>query len=186
MKILIFSQPQPHLLTEKTYYNTIEIMVAGTVSHEIQSPISPSRFWNAIVKDSHNLMPKLMPEIITSIVILEGDGGVGTIRQSNFTDAIKDFSYWKDRIDEIDNDKHLFKYSVIEGGLLGKKVKSTTFTLEFKGGIEGGSICKFHGEFETVEGSVPKEDETKEMMGNMVGMFKAVEGYLVANPNAYV
>ncbi|XP_058075709.1 pathogenesis-related protein STH-2-like [Magnolia sinica] len=160
-------------------------MVAGAVSHEILSQVSPSRFWKAIVKDSHNLMPKLMPEIISSIVILEGDGGVGTIRQSNFTDAIKDFSYWKDRIDAIDDDKRVFKYSVIEGGLLGKKVKSTTFTLEFKGGIEGGSVCEFHGEFETVEGSVPKEEETKEMMENIVGMFKAVEGYLLANPNAY-
>ncbi|XP_058075718.1 major strawberry allergen Fra a 1-3-like [Magnolia sinica] len=159
-------------------------MVAGTVSHEILSTISPSRLWKAIVKDSHNLMPKLMPEIISSIVILEGDGGVGTIRQSNFTDAIKDFSYWKDHIDAIDDDKCVFKYSVIEGGHLGKKVKSTTFTLEFKG-VEGGSVCKFNGEFETIEGSVRKDDETKEMMGNMVGMFKAVEGYLLANPNAY-
>ncbi|XP_058111818.1 pathogenesis-related protein STH-2-like [Magnolia sinica] len=161
-------------------------MVAGTVGHEILSPISPSRLWKAMVKDSHNLMPKLMPEIISSIVILEGDGGVGTIRQSNFADAIKDFSYWKDRIDEIDDNNRLFKYSVIEGGLLGKKVKSTTFILEFKDGIDGGSICKFHGEFETVEGNLPKEEETKEMMGNMAGMFKAVEGYLLENPNAYV
>lgn len=56
-------------------------MVAGEVSTEILSPISPSKLWKAIVKDSHNLMP----DIISSIVILEGNGRVGTIRQSNFT-----------------------------------------------------------------------------------------------------
>ena len=60
-------------------------MVASTVSNEILSPVTPSRLWKAVVKDSHNLMPKLMPDIISSIVILEGNGGIGTIRQSNFT-----------------------------------------------------------------------------------------------------
>ncbi|KAJ8646740.1 hypothetical protein MRB53_008488 [Persea americana] len=43
------------------------------------------RLWKAMVKDSHNLMPKLLPDIISSIVILKGDVGVGTIRQSNFS-----------------------------------------------------------------------------------------------------
>ena len=60
-------------------------MVASVVSNEILSPVAPSRLWKAIAKDSHNLMPKLMPDIISSIVLLEGNGEVGTIRQSNFT-----------------------------------------------------------------------------------------------------
>ncbi|XXG60823.1 hypothetical protein AAC387_Pa04g2638 [Persea americana] len=29
--------------------------------------------------------------------------------------AIKDFSYWKDRVDAIDEESRVFKYSVIEG-----------------------------------------------------------------------
>ena len=62
-------------------------MVAGVVNNEIVSVVSPARLWKAIVKDSHNLMPKLMPDIILSIVVLEGSGGVGTIRQSNFTNG---------------------------------------------------------------------------------------------------
>lgn len=65
------------------YYNNNNNMVAGTVSNEIASPVSPARLWKAIVKDSHNLMP----DIISSIASLEGDGGPGTIRQSNFTDG---------------------------------------------------------------------------------------------------
>ncbi|KAJ8627930.1 hypothetical protein MRB53_021237 [Persea americana] len=133
-------------------------MVTSTVSNEIPSPVAPSRLWKAIVKESHNLMPKLMPDIISSIVLLEGNGGVGTIRQSNFT----------------------------SGGLIGKKVKSTSFELKFEDGADGGSVCKFKGEYETIEDCLPTEDETKEMMGSMVGMFKAIEGYLIANPDVYV
>ncbi|KAJ8627932.1 hypothetical protein MRB53_021239 [Persea americana] len=161
-------------------------MVVSIVSNEILSPVAPSRIWKAIAKDSHNLMPKLMPDIISSIVLLEGNGGVGTIRQSNFTSAIKDFSYWKDRVEAIDDEKRVFKYSVIEGGLIGKKVKSTSFELRFEDGADGGSVCKFKGEYEAIEDSLPTEDETKEMIGSMVGMFKAIEGYLIANPDVYV
>ena len=100
--------------------------------------------------------------------------------------AIKDFSYWKDRVEAIDDEKRVFKYSVIEGGLIGKKVKSTLFELRFEDGADGGSVCKFKGEYETIEDSLQTEDETKEMMGSMVGMFKAIEGYLIANPDVYV
>ncbi|RWR75045.1 major pollen allergen Bet v 1-F/I [Cinnamomum micranthum f. kanehirae] len=160
-------------------------MVAGSVSNEIKSPIAPGRLWKAMVKDSHNLMPKLLPDIISSIVILEGDGGVGTIRQSNFSQAIKEYSYWKDRVDAVDDQKHIFKYSVIEGGLIGKKVKSTSFELKFDAAADAGSVCKLSGEYETIEDRLPTEEETKEMIGGMIGMFKAVEGYLLANPDAY-
>lgn len=61
-------------------------MVAGSVSNEILSAVAPERLWKAIVKeDSTSLMPKLLPDLISSIVIVEGDGGVGTIRKSNFS-----------------------------------------------------------------------------------------------------
>ena len=99
--------------------------------------------------------------------------------------VLKDFSYWKDRIDAIDDQNHVFKYSVIEGGLIGKKEKSTCFELKFEAGADGGSVCKLHGEYETIEDSLPTQAESMEMMGSMVAMFKAIEGHLVANPDAY-
>ncbi|RWR76674.1 major pollen allergen Bet v 1-F/I [Cinnamomum micranthum f. kanehirae] len=160
-------------------------MVAGSVSNEVMSQVAPERLWKAIVKDSPNLMPKLLPELVSSIVILEGDGGVGTIRQSNFTSVAKDFTYWKDRVDAIDDQKRVFNYSVIEGGLIGKKVKSTSFELKFEPAADGGSVCKFNAKFEPMEDSLPTEEVTKEIMEGMTGMFKAIEGYLLANPGAY-
>ncbi|RWR80043.1 major pollen allergen Bet v 1-F/I [Cinnamomum micranthum f. kanehirae] len=135
-------------------------MVAGSVSNEVFSLVDPERLWKAIVKDSPNLMPKLLPDLISSIEILEGDGGVGTIRKSNFS-------------------------PVIEGGLIVKKVKSTSFELKFEPATEGGSVCKFYAEFEPIEANLPTEEVTKEIMGGMTGMFKAIEGYLLANPEAF-
>ena len=101
------------------------------------------------------------------------------------TVVMKEFNYWKDRVDATDDQKHIFKYSVIEGGLIGKKVKSTSFELKFEPATGGGSLCKFCAEFEPIEDNLPTEDITKEIMGGMTGMFKAIEGYLLENPEAY-
>lgn len=65
------------------------------------------------------------------------------------------------------------------------KAKSTSFELKFEAAAGGGSACKLNGEFETIEDNLPAQQETKEMIGGMIGMFKAVEGYLLANPDAY-
>lgn len=86
---------------------------------------------------------------------------------------------------QLIDQKRVFKYSVIEGGLIGKKVKSTSFELKFEPATDGGSVCKFYAEFEPIEDNLPTEEVTKEIMGGMTGMFKAIEGYLLANPEAY-
>ena len=59
----------------------------GVVSfaQESESPVAPGRLFKALILDSHNLCPKLMPQWIKSIDIIQGDGGVGTIKQTNFT-----------------------------------------------------------------------------------------------------
>lgn len=59
-----------------------------TYSDEFTSPISPARLFKALILDSNNLIPKLMPQVIRSIEFVEGDGGVGSIRQINFQEGI--------------------------------------------------------------------------------------------------
>jgi hypothetical protein len=61
-------------------------MVAGSYTIEVESPVEAKRLWNS-TKDIHNFMPKQVPALVSSITLLEGDGGVGTIRQVNFTEG---------------------------------------------------------------------------------------------------
>lgn len=58
-----------------------------TVTDEYTSPISPARLFKALIVDSHNLIPKLMPQAVKSIEIFEGDGGAGSIRQINVVEG---------------------------------------------------------------------------------------------------
>lgn len=62
----------------------------GLVSfaQETESPIAPGRLFKALILDFHNLYTKLMPQSIISMDIIEGDGGVGTIKQINFTQGL--------------------------------------------------------------------------------------------------
>ncbi|KAL0414213.1 UNVERIFIED_CONTAM: Major strawberry allergen Fra a 1-3 [Sesamum radiatum] len=52
-------------------------MVAITYDTEIPSPIPAAKMFKALVLDADTLIPKIVPQAIKSVEILEGDGGVG-------------------------------------------------------------------------------------------------------------
>lgn len=55
-----------------------------TDTDEYPSPIPPARLFKALVIDAHNLIPKLLPQVVKSIELVHGDGGAGSIMQVNF------------------------------------------------------------------------------------------------------
>ncbi|ERN03205.1 major pollen allergen Bet v 1-F/I [Amborella trichopoda] len=160
-------------------------MVAGSLSDELVSPVSVGRLWKACVKDAHNLIPKIMPHMISSVEVCEGNGGVGTVKKINFTKEIKGYTYVKDKTVALDDEKFFLKYSLIEGGLIGKKFKSVSIEFKFEEGANGGSVSKMKTEYETIGDAPLSEVEGKEMKENLLSMFKAVEGYLLQNHDAY-
>ena len=58
----------------------------GVFTHESHetSAVPPARLFKAFVLDSHNLIPKVLPQAIKSIEIIEGNGGPGTIKKITF------------------------------------------------------------------------------------------------------
>ncbi|KAK3189029.1 hypothetical protein Dsin_028590 [Dipteronia sinensis] len=161
-------------------------MVTGTIVDEYKSPIAIERLWRAMVVDAHNLMPKILPQIISSIEILEGDGGVGTIKKLTFTDAVKEFSYFTDRVEVMDGENHVFKYSVVEGGLVGLKVSSyVTEVILTPANDGGGCLAKLKIEYESLGESLLSEEDAAKIISGTVAMVKAVDEYLLENFNAY-
>nr|AAF60972.2 pathogenesis-related protein PsemI [Pseudotsuga menziesii] len=160
-------------------------MVSGTSSTEEVCQVEARRLWTAMVKDSHNLLPKVLPEIFASVTCHQGDGGVGTIKQLNFTPANKDFSFVKERVDEIDEGKMVYKYTTIEGGSLGKKLSSASFEVKIVPRKEGGCVASWVCNYETLPGAQLEEAKAKEIKENSIGMLKKIEQYLLSNPNLY-
>ncbi|KVI09515.1 Bet v I domain-containing protein [Cynara cardunculus var. scolymus] len=73
-----------------------------TYTDEHTSSVSPARTFKASIVDSHNLMPKLLPDATKSINIVKGDGGAGSIKENSHNlmpkllpEAIKSISFIK-------------------------------------------------------------------------------------------
>lgn len=57
-------------------------------SFEFTSTVAPARMFKAAVLDSHNLEPKVLPDVISSAGLIHGDGGVGSVKQYKFTEGL--------------------------------------------------------------------------------------------------
>ncbi|XP_044497875.1 major allergen Pru ar 1-like [Mangifera indica] len=156
-----------------------------TYTDEYISSIPPARLFKALIVDSHNLIPKLMPLAVKSIEITEGDGGAGSIRQINFAEGSK-VKCIKNRIDELDPENCSYKYSLIEGDGLMDKLDKITYDVKFEPTPDGGSKNKMSSTYYTKGDIVLTEDEIKEGKEKALGMYKIVEAYLLQNPDAYV
>ncbi|KAL6188519.1 hypothetical protein ACLB2K_039911 [Fragaria x ananassa] len=77
----------------------------GVLTYESQftSVIPPARLFKAFALDIDNPIPKIAPQAVESAEILEGDGGVRTIKKINLGEE-SEYSYVKHQIDGIDKE----------------------------------------------------------------------------------
>ncbi|CAN0855628.1 Major allergen Pru ar 1 [Linum grandiflorum] len=160
-------------------------MGVHTYSEDSVSAVAPSRLYKALIGDSQNLIPKLLPQLVKSIALLEGDGGVGSIRLIAFQDGLP-MKNVKTRIDAMDDEKMSYTYSLVEGDQLNEKIESISYEVEFAPGPEGGSIGKMKANYVTKGDEPPTEEEIKIGKQTSMSMYKVVEEYLQQNPDAYV
>ena len=59
----------------------------------------------------------------------------------------------KHKIVELDEENHVFKYNLIEGGILGDDLESVSYVLTFDKGADGGCVIKIAATYH------PKKDD---------------------------
>ena len=91
----------------------------------------------------------------------------------------------KERVDEIDEGKMVYKYTTIEGGSLGKKLSSASFEVKIVPREEGGCVASWVCNYKTLPSAQLEEAKAKEIKENSIGMLKKIEQYLLSNPNLY-
>lgn len=90
----------------------------------------------------------------------------------------------KHQVDGLDAENFTYSYSVIEGDALGDVVEKISY--ETKLVVSGGgSIVKSTSTYYTKGDHEIKEENVKEGKEKASGLFKAIEGYLLTNPDAY-
>ncbi|KAF5465416.1 hypothetical protein F2P56_015427 [Juglans regia] len=158
----------------------------GVLTYETESTsaIPPAKLFKAFILDGDNLVPKVAPQAIKSAEIIEGDGGPGTIKKISFAEG-SHFKYVKHQIDAIDHANFSYGYSVIEGDALGDVLEKITYEIKIVASPDGGSILKSTSHYHTKGDHEIKEEDVKAGKEKAAGLFKAVEEYLLAHPDAY-
>ncbi|KAH6820542.1 hypothetical protein C2S53_018590 [Perilla frutescens var. hirtella] len=158
-------------------------MGAITFDIEIPSSIPAAKMFKAMVLDADTLIPKIMPQAIKNIQILEGDGGVGTVKVIHFGEGSQ-YKSVKHRVDAIDKENMTHTYSIVEGDTLSGVIESITYHIKIVPTEDGGSICKNRSIYNTKGDAEISESNIKEGKEKAMAMFKAIEAYLHANPDA--
>ncbi|XP_059647215.1 major allergen Pru ar 1-like [Cornus florida] len=158
----------------------------GLISYEMEitSSVPAAKLFKAFVLDADNLIPKILPQAIKSVEIIQGDGGVGTIKVISFGEGSQ-YKSVKHQVDGLDKDKFVYNYSIIEGDALMGVLEKISYETKIEASSDGGSICKNSSIYHTKGDAGITEDQIKGGKEKALGMFKAVETYLLANPDAY-
>ncbi|KAF5950841.1 hypothetical protein HYC85_012834 [Camellia sinensis] len=136
-------------------------MGAVTFTNEYTCPIPPTRAFKALILNGDNLIPKLMPQAFKSIELIQGDGGVGSIKQVNFAEG-GPFKSVKHRVDEVNEEACKYNYTLIEGDVLMDKFEKICYEIELVASPDGGSITKSTTKYYPLGNYVINEEELKQ------------------------
>ncbi|KAK7855037.1 phytohormone-binding protein [Quercus suber] len=88
--------------------------------------------WKALTKELRFVVPKVLPNIVKDVELIEGDGGLGTLLLFNFFSGDVSVAVCqKEEIVELEESLHRIALQVLEGGHLNKGFSfyKTTFQL---------------------------------------------------------
>jgi hypothetical protein len=91
----------------------------------------------------------------------------------------------KHKVDVLDKENFTYNYSVVEGGPLSEKLEKVSYETKLVASPGGGTVFKSTGKYYTKDHIEINEEQIKAEDEKATGVFKAVEGYLLANPDAY-
>lgn len=94
--------------------------------------------------------------------------------------------YVKYRVDELNEKTFTYGYTLVEGDSLADKLEKITYEVKFEELGNGGSIAKVTSKYFTMGDFSLKEEEIKAGKERVLAMYKAVEAFLIQNPDAYV
>ncbi|KAE8730949.1 Major allergen Pru av 1 [Hibiscus syriacus] len=157
----------------------------GVFRHEMEvtTPLPTGRAFKGFVLESDTLFPKVAPYAIKGVEYLEGNGGPGSIRKVTFADGWG-FDYLKEKIDDIDQDNLSYTYTVIESDLFKNILEKICYETKFAAAPNGGTNIKITTKFYSLGDIEIKEEAIKDSLEKRARVFKAVEEYLLANPDA--
>ncbi|XP_022868870.1 pathogenesis-related protein STH-2-like [Olea europaea var. sylvestris] len=154
--------------------------------HELKTNVSHKRLFKALITDNHDVLPKVSPSI-KSIETIEGDGGAGSVKKTNFSESEgSHFKHMKTKVDSLDKENYVAKFTLVEGDALGDELEKVCYEMKFEDSKDGGCVLKITSEYHSKGDVVPKEEDIKAAQEHTMGLYKSCADYLIANPHVCV
>ncbi|KDP27863.1 hypothetical protein JCGZ_18943 [Jatropha curcas] len=135
---------------------------------EIATAVPPAKLYKAFLLVAHVYAPKILQRRFVCLLILFGWFGV----------------YLKVKVDAVDEGNLKFIYTAFEGEPWVQTVEKVTYEAEVVATPGGGSIYKATNKYYPKGNAEVDPSKIKEAEDMTDGFIKAVEAYLVANPDA--
>ncbi|KAF2313857.1 hypothetical protein GH714_018362 [Hevea brasiliensis] len=155
-----------------------------TFEREMATTIPPTKMFKVFVLEADTAIPKILPQVVKNVEIIEGNGGPGTIKRTSFAEG-REVKYIKTQIDATDKDNFTHCYSAIGGDPWMDALEKVSYEIKMVSSSDGGSIIKTTTKYYPKENGEINEDQIKIGAEKGLALFKAVEAYLLANPDAY-
>ncbi|KAI4334909.1 hypothetical protein L6164_013611 [Bauhinia variegata] len=152
-----------------------------TFEEESHSTASPAKLYKALVTDSDTVIPKAV-DPIQSVETVEGSGGVGTVKKFTFIEDGKT-GHVLHKVEAIDEGNYAYNYSLVGGDPFPESVDKISFETKLAAGPNGGSIAKIIVKYHTKGDAKPSDEELAAGKAKGETLFKAVEAFVLANPN---
>lgn len=121
----------------------------GSLSHEMETGLPAAEVWEVygglLVGQ---LLPQLLPHILSKVELVEGDGGVGTVLLLTFPPGIPGLEYQKEKFIKIDNENFVKEVLVVEGGFLDHGFQKCLIRLEIVENADKTSVIRSTIEYE--------------------------------------
>ncbi|KAM5585907.1 phytohormone-binding protein-like [Rosa sericea] len=106
--------------------------------------------WRGMAKDIVSVMPKIMPDIVQSVEVIEGDGGLGSVLLFKLGRDPKSKRQQTEKIVELDESQYRFALQVLEGpGLTLRDFSSLTTTFQLSAISEKETLVDMKVEYNT-------------------------------------
>lgn len=124
----------------------------GSLCHEFETDLPAADVWEVYGGLLlGQLMPQLLPDLLSKVELVDGDGGVGTVLRLTFPPGTPGLVSYKEKFVKVDNENYVKEAIVVEGGYLDYGFKKYLVRFEIIQKTDDMSVIRSTVEYEVGE-----------------------------------
>ncbi|KAM0924405.1 hypothetical protein ACQ4PT_004902 [Festuca glaucescens] len=124
----------------------------GSLCHEFEADLTAAEVWEVYGSLLiGQLLPQLLPDLLSKVELVDGDGGVGTVLLLTFPPGTTGLESYKEKFVKVDNENYVKEAIAVEGGYLNYGFKKYLVRFEIIEKTDETSVIRSTIEYEVDE-----------------------------------